>query len=141
MALIVLAELKMPTITPVSVGLVLVYAVQLTFGFAALMNRYIEAESAASAVERVSDCAREGELDKYRIRCNEAIAPATVSNSWPTRGVIDFSSVAVSYSAGLANCVLRDVNLQIEPGECIGIIGRSGSGKSSLLAALFGMAH
>ena len=56
---------------------------------------------------------------------------------WPARGAITFSSVSAGYDTSRA--VLKDLNLSIQAGEKIGICGRTGSGKSSLILAIFGM--
>ncbi|XP_034250693.1 multidrug resistance-associated protein 5-like isoform X1 [Thrips palmi] len=56
--------------------------------------------------------------------------------SWPNEGRIHFQNVSMSYHKNLPNC-LHNVNFSIKPGEKIGIVGRTGSGKSSLTAALF----
>ena len=56
---------------------------------------------------------------------------------WPARGAIEFSSVNAGYDASRA--VLKDLTLSVQAGEKIGICGRTGSGKSSLILAIFGM--
>lgn len=48
-------------------------------------------------------------------------------------GSIDFSHVSFSYSSRNTKPVLEDINLHINAGETIGIIGATGSGKSSLV--------
>ena len=50
------------------------------------------------------------------------------------RGRVEFSDVTFAYETGKA--VLRDFNVRIEPGERVGLVGRSGSGKSTVLSLL-----
>ena len=57
--------------------------------------------------------------------------------SWPANGNIEFRSVFAGYDP--SRMVLKDLNLSIQAGEKIGICGRTGSGKSSLILAIFGM--
>lgn len=56
---------------------------------------------------------------------------------WPRRPEIEFSEVKLSYTGNLDSCALKGVSFKINAGEKIGICGRTGSGKSSLLMALF----
>jgi len=63
----------------------------------------------------------------------------TNAGSWPAEGAIEFEAVNMRYRAGLP-LVLRNLNLAIGGGLRVGVCGRSGSGKSSLLVALFRMA-
>ena len=37
------------------------------------------------------------------------------------------------------NVVLKDINLEVEPGEIVGLVGENGAGKSTLMKAIFGM--
>jgi ABC-type multidrug transport system fused ATPase/permease subunit len=52
------------------------------------------------------------------------------------KGGITFSNVEMAYRKGLP-LVLKDVSFEIKPGEKVGIVGRTGAGKSSLLQAIF----
>ena len=62
---------------------------------------------------------------------------ASLPVSWPAHGAIKFHEVYASYDA--SRIVLKDFTLSIQAGEKIGICGRTGSGKSSLIMALFGL--
>ena len=62
---------------------------------------------------------------------------AKVPEDWPAQGSIDFKKVSASYDG--TRKVLKDLNLSVEPGEKVAICGRTGSGKSSLILAIFRM--
>lgn len=63
---------------------------------------------------------------------NDSLPP-----DWPSQGNIVFDSVSAEYRA--SEPVLRDVSLSIQAGEKVGICGRTGSGKTSLLMSVFRM--
>lgn len=54
---------------------------------------------------------------------------------WPSRGEIVISNASMRYRDG--PLVLKDISLKIEAGQKIGVVGRTGSGKSSLMILLF----
>jgi ATP-binding cassette subfamily C (CFTR/MRP) protein 1 len=56
--------------------------------------------------------------------------------SWPSQGAVTFDNYSTRYRPGL-DLVLKNVNLSIKPKEKIGVVGRTGAGKSSLTLALF----
>lgn len=58
---------------------------------------------------------------------------------WPEEGKIDFKSVWMRY-APLEPPVLKNLSFVIQPHEKVGIVGRTGAGKSSLISALFRLA-
>lgn len=59
---------------------------------------------------------------------------------WPQRGEIEFKGVEFSYRKGL-DPVLRDLSLKVESGTKVGIVGRTGAGKSSVLVILLRIAE
>ncbi|CAH1098765.1 unnamed protein product [Psylliodes chrysocephalus] len=58
---------------------------------------------------------------------------------WPSRGKIQFKNTYLSYALELSP-VLKNVNIEIDSGEKIGVVGRTGAGKSTLIASLFRLA-
>ena len=59
-----------------------------------------------------------------------------VEDTWPQAGSIDFDNVQMRYRAELP-LVLQGLSMQVKGGERIGIVGRTGAGKSSIMSALF----
>ncbi len=56
--------------------------------------------------------------------------------SWPAHGAIRFIDYSTRYRPGL-ELVLKNINLEFKPREKIGVVGRTGAGKSSLALSLF----
>jgi len=55
---------------------------------------------------------------------------------WPTAGQVEFKNVTMAYREGLPD-VLHGVSFTVRPGEKVGIVGRTGAGKSSLSQGVF----
>ncbi|KAF9997458.1 hypothetical protein BGZ80_007654 [Entomortierella chlamydospora] len=64
------------------------------------------------------------------------IPDSKTDEAWPQRGQITFSQYSTRYREGL-DLVLKDINVTINGGERVGIVGRTGAGKSSVTLALF----
>ena len=60
------------------------------------------------------------------------------SPKWPESGEIVLSNYKLKYRPELEN-VLDDLSFHVKPGEKVGIVGRTGAGKSSLALGLFRM--
>ncbi|KAI8831863.1 P-loop containing nucleoside triphosphate hydrolase protein [Chytridium lagenaria] len=78
-------------------------------------------------------------LEAEMVASNEApreLPSDPSTESWPNGGAITVTNLSVKYASN-ADPVLKNVNLDIAPGEKIGIVGRTGSGKSTFLTALF----
>lgn len=69
----------------------------------------------------------------------ELTKPNEVSLVWPSDGKIEFRNVFYKYFSE-AEPVLRDLSFVIKPKEKIGIVGRTGAGKSSLIGTIFRLA-
>ena len=72
----------------------------------------------------------EPEVIQPRVRTTRAVPTA-----WPERGQITISNYSTRYRPGLPH-VLNSLNLTITPGQNVGIVGRTGSGKSTLMLTL-----
>lgn len=66
--------------------------------------------------------------------------PIIVDKYWPSNGSIEFRNVFYSYAVDTYP-VLYDISFVIKPKQKIGIVGRTGAGKSSLIGAIFRLAH
>ncbi|CUM67320.1 uncharacterized protein PRCAT00005013001 [Priceomyces carsonii] len=114
-----------------SVGLLLSYVIQISNQLNTLMRAITQLENQMNSVERLNEYAMELiQENPYKIAPNE---PRT---DWPENGAIEFSNVSMTYRTGLP-MVLKDVNVNIKPREKIGICGRTGAGKSSIMVTLF----
>ncbi|XP_053189319.1 canalicular multispecific organic anion transporter 1 [Scomber japonicus] len=111
------------------VGLSISYALNVTQTLNWLVRMSSELETNIVAVERVSEYS---ELE------NEAkwITDTRPAEKWPESGRVQFENYKVRYRAGL-DLVLHGITCDIHSTEKIGIVGRTGAGKSSLTNCLF----
>ncbi|XP_018549671.1 ATP-binding cassette sub-family C member 5 isoform X1 [Lates calcarifer] len=119
-------------IPPAYAGLAISYAVQLTGLFQFTVRLLTETEARFTSVERINHYIKCLQSEAPR-QSPEADAPAP---SWPQQGKITFQNVEMRYRDDLL-LVLKNLSFTILPEETIGIVGRTGSGKSSLAVALF----
>ncbi|OCK84174.1 hypothetical protein K432DRAFT_282990, partial [Lepidopterella palustris CBS 459.81] len=71
---------------------------------------------------------------------DQNLTTSHLPENWPLNGSVRFQNLAASY-AGAGNPVLHSIDLDIRASEKISLCGRMSSGKSSLVAALFGLLH
>lgn len=86
-----------------------------------------------NSVERVLHYSRQDEVPQEAPHEIEDTKPP---KEWPQQGSITFEDITMSYRPGLPN-VLNGISISIKGGEKIGVVGRTGAGKSSLMLALF----
>ncbi|KAK4106280.1 hypothetical protein N658DRAFT_490887 [Parathielavia hyrcaniae] len=119
--------------TPLSdgmVGLALSYGLQITTSLNWIVRQTVEVETNIVSVERVLEYAR------LPSEAPEIIHRSRPPVSWPSRGEVQFNNYSARYREGL-DLVLKNINLDIKSHEKIGVVGRTGAGKSSLTLALF----
>ncbi|XDA80093.1 hypothetical protein R6Z07F_010084 [Ovis aries] len=123
------ALILVETLTPGQVGLVLSLTLTLTGMFQWCVRQSAEVENMMISVERgieYTDLEKEAPWElEYR--------PLP---SWPHGGEIDFYHINFRYSLD-GPLVLKNLRAPTDPREKLGIVGRTGAGKSSLIAALF----
>ena len=114
-------------------GLSLVYANSIVGIFQACTRMGAEILARFTSIERITDYISEVPAEVGPEEVAKEVPPPT---TWPSNGAIDFKDVTVSYREGLPP-VLQNLSLAIKGGEKVGIVGRTGSGKSSLMLCLF----
>nr|XP_054926016.1 multidrug resistance protein mrp-7-like [Dermacentor andersoni] len=67
------------------------------------------------------------------------VPPTPCPTGWPSSGMIQFQKYSASYRPGVLPNVLEDVTFVVKPLEKVGVVGRTGAGKSSLVLALLRM--
>lgn len=111
-------------------GLSLSYAITFTENVLWLVRLYSVNEQNMNSVERVKEYL---EIDQEA----RAVIPETrPPGNWPSQGAIHFINYSTRYRLDLEP-VLKNVTFVVRPGEKVGIVGRTGAGKSSLALALF----
>ena len=124
------AVIQKGSIDPADAGVSLSYALQITTQLNMLVRVLTELEGMFNAVERVQEYMELPSEPPHE-------GPDTPEN-WPTNGEVDIQDVVMSYAVDKPP-VLRGLSLKIKPTEKVGVVGRTGAGKSSLFQALFRM--
>ncbi|KAF9151749.1 hypothetical protein BG015_006269 [Linnemannia schmuckeri] len=117
------------TIDASVLGLSMSFAMGITDCVMWLCRDFSEWQSHLIAIERVQE---------YTDKHTEApeLTSKLVPDLWPAQGRIVFTNYSTRYREGL-DLVLKHLSFEIKPQEKIGIVGRTGAGKSSLTLALF----
>mmetsp|Transcript_61042 Transcript_61042/g.125907 ORF Transcript_61042/g.125907 Transcript_61042/m.125907 type:complete len:1578 (-) Transcript_61042:105-4838(-) len=129
-------------------GLVISYSFSLTGVLQECVRSFTHSEQALVSVERVSEygsMVREGGNDTGdAANANASKTPlktkTPLTKDWVTEGKLEFEDVVMTYRAHLPPA-LKKLSFETKGGEKIGIVGRTGAGKSSLAVALFRLAH
>ncbi|KAK7203382.1 ABC multidrug transporter [Myxozyma melibiosi] len=118
-----------------SIGLVLSYCITLAMQLAMVIKQLADVENHMNAAERVYHY-----MAKLPSEAPYEIPETKPAESWPEKGAIEIKDVYLRYRPGLPY-VLKGLSLSIQGGEKVGICGRTGAGKSSIMVALYRLAE
>ncbi|KAL6910741.1 multidrug resistance-related protein [Trichoderma evansii] len=132
--LVVFAVTLRGKLNPALLGIALVNMMNLGLNLKGIILAWSQLETSLGAVTRIKTFE---ETTPSELLPHENNTPP---EEWPSQGSIEFVDLSVQYDS-TAHPVLRNISFTIRPGEKLGLVGRSGSGKSSLIQALFRMAN
>ncbi|KAJ3293228.1 hypothetical protein HDU79_000597 [Rhizoclosmatium sp. JEL0117] len=111
-------------------GIILLYAGKFSDALVWIVRMHAEMEMSLDSVERVVEYS---EVTQEPARVNPAYRPP---QNWPHEGRIEVKDLSIRYAEDQP-CVLKRLNFVVKPGEKIGVVGRTGAGKSTLSLAFF----
>ncbi|GMM56145.1 bile acid-transporting ATPase [Maudiozyma humilis] len=114
-------------------GISLTYAISFTEGALWLVRFYAEVEMNMNSVERVKEY-MEIEQEPYNTEGNSALV--VPPPAWPQNGKIEVSDLSLRYAPKLPK-VIKNVSFVVDPQSKVGVVGRTGAGKSTIITALF----
>ncbi|XP_036936900.1 canalicular multispecific organic anion transporter 2 isoform X2 [Acanthopagrus latus] len=117
-------------LNPGLVGLSVSYALQVTMSLNWMVRMSSDLENNIVAVERVK------EYSETKTEAPWEVEDKKPPPEWPMEGNVEFHDYSVRYREGL-DLVLKRLTLNVKGGEKIGIVGRTGAGKSSMTLCLF----
>ncbi|KAI8925342.1 P-loop containing nucleoside triphosphate hydrolase protein [Entophlyctis helioformis] len=158
LAVAIMAVVSKRSIGPAAAGLVLSYALQITSTFNWCIKMATDVEINMNSAERLIHYIEELEPEAAEViepGSVAATAPAVAvgktadagqngiamasfaafSPEWPTHGQIEARDIVLRYRPDLPP-VLHGVSFIVQPGQKVGIVGRTGAGKSTILSAL-----
>uniref|UniRef100_A0A8C1UB62 Multidrug resistance-associated protein 1 n=1 Tax=Cyprinus carpio TaxID=7962 RepID=A0A8C1UB62_CYPCA len=124
------AVMARDSLSPGIMGLSISYALQVTASLNWLVRMSSELETNIVAVEKVKEYGDTEKEAEWRLE------HSTLPAGWPTAGHIEIHNFGLRYREDL-ELAISDISVNIEGGEKVGIVGRTGAGKSSLTLGLF----
>ncbi|KAG5438018.1 hypothetical protein PCANB_000365 [Pneumocystis canis] len=118
-------------IDPASIGLILSYCLQIVNTMCWMLTYFSKVEINMNSVERLHHYA-----NKLKTEAPLVIPGKKPPPDWPQNGEIIFNNVWLKYRENLPFS-LKNINVHINKGEKVGIVGRTGAGKSSIIVALY----
>ena len=110
-------------------GLAMTYAVTFTENVLWFVRLYASNEQNMNSIERIKEYL---DVEQEAPPITEIKPPG----SWPSRGAVEFVNYSTRYRKEF-DLVLKKITFKVLPGEKVGVVGRTGAGKSSLALALF----
>ncbi|TGZ78962.1 P-loop containing nucleoside triphosphate hydrolase protein [Ascodesmis nigricans] len=118
------------SVHPSIAGVVLSYILQIVMMLQWMIRQLAEVENSMNSTERIYFYGH-GLPSEPPLKTNVQLRP-----TWPEQGTVVFTDASMCYRPGLP-LVLKNLNLTIPGGSRVGIVGRTGAGKSSITSVLF----
>jgi ATP-binding cassette subfamily C (CFTR/MRP) protein 4 len=157
---VLLAEFSPDSFSPGVAALALVYTISLSGQFQYMVRQSAQVETMVTSVERIlyytripaerreilagaqgkaKESAAKVQANSNAMDMTHAVVVSPPPPSWPSKGALRIEGLRARYRDDLPE-ILRGVSMSIPGGGCrVGIVGRTGAGKSSLISALFGL--
>ncbi|KAJ3110169.1 hypothetical protein HDU96_006855 [Phlyctochytrium bullatum] len=131
MTLCVMLFVSLAGSSPSNIGLAFEASFGLTEKLLGMINLFASLESNFVSAERLIEYCDDIEAEGPRTLPTDPALEA-----WPSKGMIEVKNLEVKYDTG-DRAVVQGVSFTVRPGEKFGVVGRTGSGKSTIMAALF----
>ena len=118
-----------------AIGLMLDYSIEISEQLLEAFEQASQVERSLVSLERC-DVFTKLPSENYEDEKLNLTKYSLSDKSWPSKGNLAIENFSIKYRDD-CDLALKNINLEINPGEKIGIIGRTGSGKSSLTISLF----
>uniref|UniRef100_A0A673GXS6 ABC-type glutathione-S-conjugate transporter n=1 Tax=Sinocyclocheilus rhinocerous TaxID=307959 RepID=A0A673GXS6_9TELE len=130
LAAAILSVMGRATLSPGIVGLAVSHSLQVTGILSWIVRAWTDVENNIVSVERVKEYAETTKEAPW------AIEDSPLPSDWPKSGSIGFQEYGLQYRRGL-DWALKEISLSVNEREKVGIVGRTGAGKSSLALGIF----
>ena len=131
--ILIYAVIFKSSFTASAIGLLIKYSVSFSEEMCGVIDYIIEIERTLVSIER---CESYSKIIQEKADVIRSMDHSLSKSGWPTRGEIVFDDVSLRYRPEI-DLTLKNISIRINPKEKIGIVGRTGSGKSTLSLALF----
>ena len=130
--LVIITIIKEDKFTPQSIGIMFTYSVLMQFSLSYTFDMAIQVEQKMVSMER---CLKYTKIESEALSILENDINLE-KNNWPNEGKIRFENYSVKYRPN-TEIVLKKLNFEINSKDKIGVVGRTGSGKSTICLCLF----
>ncbi|KAK4867830.1 hypothetical protein LT330_007489 [Penicillium expansum] len=129
--IVLVVALRGSTLSAGYVGVALLNVIQFSQSIKLLVTFWTNLETHIGSIQRIKDFTSTVESE------DKPGEDQDVPPNWPSKGAVAFHSVSAAYRP--SEPVLNDVSLTVQAGEKVGICGRTGSGKTSMIMSIFRM--
>lgn len=96
-----------------------------------VLRCYADVEINLNSVERVQEY-----IEDVQLEAEPSIPENDPSSSWPSKGEIDVKQLSLRYAPHLPQ-VIKGISFHVNAGEKVGVVGRTGAGKSTIITSFF----